>query len=107
MSWDKSAALRPPFGAVLALLAAIAALAGCAECERDFDCPGTKVCDVEEGECEEFVCAEDRDCPPATRCRKNRCQPRTAEAPAEGADAVVLGASVSGAADAGPLSQHD
>lgn len=73
----------------------VAAFWGCAECEKDFDCPGTKVCNVSAGQCEDFVCREDRDCPPTKACRRNRCKTTEAAATDEDADAFVLGAAVS------------
>lgn len=86
-----------------------AALSACAECEKDFDCPGTKVCKVEEGQCEDFVCSEDRDCPPAKSCRGNRCRTTEADPPDEDADAFILSAPVSGppAQDAAIFSPPD
>jgi hypothetical protein len=88
-------------------LALAGALAACAECKKDFDCPGTKVCNTGEGRCEAFVCAEDQDCPPATRCRSNRCRSESPEPPVSEADAFVLGATVAGPVDAGLFNPPD
>jgi hypothetical protein len=82
------------------------ALTACAECEKDFDCPGTKVCNTGEGQCEAFVCDEDQDCPPATRCKSNRCRGESPE-PVSTADAFVLGAAVSGPVDLGVFNPPD
>ncbi len=74
------------------LLFALAALAfGCAECEEDFDCPGTQLCNTTAGECEAFVCKQEADCPPGHACSGNRCSeqaPATATPPTP--DALVL-----------------
>jgi hypothetical protein len=72
----------------------------CGECEKDFDCPGTKVCNVSAGQCEAFVCDDDGDCPPERACRKNRCSGRPAP-PLPTVDAFVVGAPASGAVGGG------
>lgn len=77
------------------LCLAAAALWSCAECEKDFDCPGTKVCNTSAGQCEDFVCREDRDCPPTKGCRGNRCKATEAPPTDEDADAFLLGAAAS------------
>lgn len=81
--------MRPGRTLLPSLLAALWALSGCAECEKDFDCPGTKICTG--GACEVFVCREDRDCPPAQACRRNACKARGAVDPDEDLDAYLLG----------------
>jgi hypothetical protein len=86
-------------GATLACL--MLAVAGCGECEKDFDCPGTKVCNVSAGQCEAFVCDDDGDCPPDLACRKNRCSGR--EAPAVPVlDAFIVSAPPAAGSGAGP-----
>lgn len=75
---------------MLALLLGALSAAGCAECEKDYDCPGTQICSAEEGECVPFVCRADRDCPPGQTCAQNRCrETRARPAPTDG-DPVVL-----------------
>jgi hypothetical protein len=65
-------------------------LSACAECEKDFDCPGTEICGAE-GECEAFVCASSDDCAPGQACSKNRCRTReNVTPPPESPDAYVL-----------------
>ncbi len=55
------------------LIGLVVALAfGCAECEEDFDCPGTQVCGSS-ATCEAFVCKRSEDCPPGHVCGENRC----------------------------------
>ena len=90
-------AALPTMSAALALWTV-----ACAECEKDFDCPGTKICNTSEGQCEDLVCREDRDCPPAQTCRGNRCKPTEADSPVEDADAFRLAAPPS-AAMSGPF----
>ena len=92
-------------------LLALAAV-GCSECERDFDCPGTKVCNVSSGTCQAFVCKTDRDCPPTHACRSNACRARTPPAAGEPADALLLSApssfpSAAPVTDAGAFTQPD
>lgn len=64
--------------------------AGCAECEEDYDCPGTEVCNVSRGACEAFTCLADDDCAPGHRCADNACSPRTPTAPPDAPDALVI-----------------
>ena len=54
---------------------------GCGECEVDYDCPATQVCNVQNQQCEIFVCREDAHCQPAQRCRENRCVSSAPRAP--------------------------
>lgn len=69
----------------------LAAALGCAECEQDFDCPGTQLCNAS-GECEAFVCKRSQDCPPGHVCGDNRCEERAPSQDAPDApDALVLG----------------
>ncbi|MCA9538352.1 MAG: hypothetical protein KC620_05660 [Myxococcales bacterium] len=72
------------------LIGALGTAWGCAECEEDYDCPGTQVCDRERGVCEAFVCGVDADCAPGQRCTENRCKPTEAAPPAERPDALVI-----------------
>lgn len=73
------------------LLTLMALTLGCAECEGDFDCPGTQLCNTEAGECEAFVCKRAQDCPPGHGCSENRCSEKAppSEAPPT-PDALVL-----------------
>lgn len=72
----------------LLLLLLNATLPGCDECERDIDCPNTKVCS--DGQCEASVCRRDDECPPDRTCEKNRCRLVTPSPPPEAADAIVI-----------------
>ncbi len=74
--------------APLCLLFCALTLAACADCEEDFDCPATEVCNTERGACEAFVCKKDEHCPPGRQCKDNSCKGGPA-APAE-ADALVI-----------------
>ncbi len=68
----------------------ISALAlGCAECEEDFDCPNTQVCNSEREACEPFVCRRNEHCPPGRVCRANACRGAASAPPAP--DALVIG----------------
>lgn len=98
---------RLALGLFWLLATPLLALTACAECEKDFDCPGTKVCNTGEGQCEAFVCAEDQDCPPATRCKSNRCRSESPDPGVSTADAFVLGAAVSGPVDAALFNPPD
>ncbi len=91
-------------------LALLLGLGACSECQKDFDCPGTKVCNVSQGTCEAFECKGDRDCPPTTACKNNRCKGRSAPHGSTSPDAFLLSpagatgpitAPVSGPTDAG------
>ena len=59
---------------------ALLALAGmsCAECEDDYGCPGSEICNAD-GECEALVCTQDQSCAPGQICRHNRCETPTNE----------------------------
>jgi len=49
------------------------------KCQKDFDCPATQVCNVNSGQCEQFVCDVDEDCQQVGAvCLENRCQTVTA-----------------------------
>lgn len=61
---------------------------GCGQCESDYDCDGLRVCNVERGTCTDLECRRDRDCPPAQRCRTNRCVPADESIP-HGDEAAV------------------
>ncbi len=66
-------------------------LAACGECESDYDCDGTRVCDTESGECQAFSCKRASDCPPGQACSTNRCVERKpSQAPPDAPDALVL-----------------
>jgi hypothetical protein len=111
-SYRRTMRLRSCWRATV-LFSAIGAL-GCGECEKDFDCPGTKVCNVASAQCEAFVCDDDADCPPDRACRKNKCTARPAPAvPALDAFVVSAPPAVGSAGDVGdaggltPLSPPD
>lgn len=69
---------------------ALGCVLGCSECEKDFDCPGTKVCNVSEGTCEAFACKSDRDCPPTRTCKANHCKANRPPSADDDADAIYL-----------------
>lgn len=69
---------------------ALLGLSGCAECEEDYDCPGTQVCNRERGACEAFVCLADGDCAPGLACSDNACTPRPIAASVAAPDALVI-----------------
>lgn len=73
----------------LALWALVGASAlACTECEVDYDCPGTRICN--DGVCEDYVCRRDEDCPPGNRCEANTCRENPAEPAPDAPDAVVI-----------------
>lgn len=72
------------------LFASLVALTGlgCTECEDDYDCGGTLIC--QEGVCEAFVCQRDEDCPPGHTCAENACRENPAQPAPDPPDAVVI-----------------
>ncbi|MEE2756082.1 MAG: hypothetical protein VYA30_05455 [Myxococcota bacterium] len=62
------------------LLIACLSTHGCGECEEDYDCPGTLICNVASKRCEALVCRSHKDCEVGYSCTENRCQ-QSSEAP--------------------------
>ena len=63
---------------------------GCAECEVDYDCPGSEICKVALGQCQQAECTQHQDCPPAHQCVRNQCALLQPSRPQGGVDALVL-----------------
>ncbi len=71
---------------ILSLLLLLAL--GCAECEGDYECEGTLICQA--GRCQPLKCRRHEDCAPGRICKENSCEelsPQGAPTP----DALILG----------------
>jgi len=79
-----------PLLLMLAVLLGALSAAGCAECEKDYDCPGTQICSAAEAECVPFVCRAVRDCPPGQSCAANRCRVNPARPAPDAGEPVEL-----------------
>jgi hypothetical protein len=75
---------------ISAIFLALMLMLGCSECEVDYDCPGTQICNASSQICERFVCREDAQCPPGHQCQNNRCVQSQSKSPPDAVDDFVV-----------------
>ena len=78
---------------ILGLIFVLASLGGCGECEDDYACPSSQICNTEKARCEAYGCRQDRECAPGHRCLSNQCQVQAPKKPPDDIETLPAGQS--------------